>query len=76
MRYKQNLYTADSKVYSYNTIVGKIDHKNRTIKEVKWWDKIKRLDLNGNRFTKQSPTTSRHLHYVAREINYELIRNK
>ena len=76
MRYKQNLYTTDDKVYSYNTIVGEIDHENSTITEVKWWDKITRYDLHGSKFSKQSPTTSRHLHYVANEMNYKLIRSK
>ena len=76
MRYKQNLFTTDSKVYSYKVLVGTINHNNKTITEVKWWDKIAKCDLQGNKFTKQSPTTSKHLHHVANELNYKLIRTR
>ena len=60
-RYNQNLKVIDNKVYSYNTLVAKI--KGNKIKKVKW-------NVNG---MTTSPTTSKHINYVARELNLELI---
>ena len=58
-KYKQNLTIIDNKeVQSYNTIVAKIDHKNRQINQLGWW----------------SVTTQKHINYVASEYNYELIK--
>ena len=60
-RYNQNLKVIDNKVYSYNTLVAKI--KGNKIKKVKW-------NVNG---MTTSPTTSKHINYVAKELNLELI---
>ena len=58
-KYKQNLTIIDNKeVQSYNTIVAKIDHKNREINQLGWW----------------SVTTQKHINYVANEYNYKLIK--
>lgn len=68
-RYKQNLKVIDNKVYSYDTLVAKI--KGNKIKKVKWkvWVKGDILDKE----ITTSPTTSKHINYVARELNLELI---
>ena len=68
-RYKQNLKVIGSGVYSYNTLVAKI--KGNKIKKVKWkvWVKGDILDKE----ITTSPTTSKHINYVARELNLELI---
>ena len=56
-KYKQNLTIIDNKkVQSYNTIVARIDHKNRQINQLGWW----------------SVTTQKHINYVANEYNYKL----
>tara|TARA_R100000234_G_scaffold115805_1_gene92143 strand:+ start:467 stop:661 length:195 start_codon:yes stop_codon:yes gene_type:complete len=55
-RYKQNLRATDDHVYSYETKVAEIDHRNRTIKPLGWW----------------SPTTSKHINYVGSEYGYEV----
>ena len=55
-RYKQNLRATDNHVYSYNTKVAEIDHRNRTIKPLGWW----------------SVTTSKHINYVGSEYGYEV----
>ncbi|MAE83562.1 MAG: hypothetical protein CMB80_12540 [Flammeovirgaceae bacterium] len=57
-RYKTNLRVSSHSIYSYNTKVAKIDHIKRTIKPLGWW----------------SVTTSKHINYVAREYNYEVIK--
>ena len=61
-KYKQNLRVENNKVYSYNTLVAKI--QGNTLKKVDW--------NVGGRTT--SPTTSKHINYVARELNLELIK--
>lgn len=68
-RYKQNLKVVNNKVYSYDTLVAKI--KGDTIKKVKWkvWVKGDILDKE----ITTSPTTSKHINYVAQELNLELI---
>tara|TARA_R110002012_G_scaffold23623_1_gene80077 strand:+ start:411 stop:605 length:195 start_codon:yes stop_codon:yes gene_type:complete len=55
-KYKQNLRATDEAVYSYDTRVAEIDHRNRTIKPLGWW----------------SRTTSKHINYVGSEYNYEV----
>ncbi len=60
-RYKQNLKVIDNKVYSYDTLVAKI--KGNKIKKVKW--NVKGMTT--------SPTTSKHINYVANELNLTLI---
>ena len=68
-RYKQNLKVIDNKVYSYDTLVAKI--KGNKIKKVKWkvWVKGDILDKE----ITTSPTTSKHINYVANELNLTLI---
>jgi hypothetical protein len=60
-RYKQNLKVIDNKVYSYETLVAKI--KGDQIYKVKW--NVKGMTT--------SPTTSKHINYVAKELNLKLI---
>ena len=60
-RYKQNLKVIDNKVYSYDTLVAKI--KGNKIKKVRW--NVKGMTT--------SPTTSKHINYVANELNLTLI---
>ena len=60
-RYKQNLKVIDNNVYSYNTLVAKI--KGDKLQKVKW-------NVNG---MTTSPTTSKHINYVANELNLTLI---
>ena len=55
-RYKQNLRATDSHIWSYNTKVAEIDHRNRTIKPLGWW----------------SVTTSKHINYVGSEYGYKV----
>ena len=55
-RYKQNLRATDDAVYSYNTRVAEINHRDRTITPLGWW----------------SVTTSKHINYVASEYDYEV----
>jgi hypothetical protein len=54
-RYKKNLRYDHEYIYSYNTKVAEIDHKNRVVKPLGWW----------------SPTTSKHINYVAKELGYK-----
>ena len=60
-RYKQNLKVIDNKVYSYDTLVAKIKG-----------DQIYKVNWNVNGMT-TSPTTSKHINYVANELNLKLI---
>lgn len=55
-KYKQNLRATDDYVYSYETKVAEIDHKNRTITPLDWY----------------SVTTSKHINYVGSEYGYEV----
>ena len=56
-RYKKNLRADDNYVNSFNTKVALIDHKNRTIYKLGYW----------------SMTTSKHINYVAKEYNYDIL---
>ena len=60
-RYKQNLKVIGSGVYSYNTLVAEI--VGDKLQKVQW-------RVNGR---SSSPTTSKHINYVAQELNLELI---
>ena len=75
-KYFQNLSILDAKqikengivkyvkgVYSYNTLVAIIDETKMTIKKTEW--KV--------RGKTSSPTTSKHINYVARENNLTFI---
>lgn len=59
-RYKQNLKIEDNKVISYWTHVATING-DQLIKEA--WNVAGRTS---------SPTTTRHINYVARELNLKL----
>ena len=67
-RYKQNLLINQKAVYSYNTEVAKIDHIKKQVIIVRWW-------LESSEHDKQTPTTSKHIYYVARELGYQVINN-
>ena len=60
-RYKQNLRVIGSNVYSYDTLVAEI--VGTELHKVPW-------RVNG---MTSSPTTSKHVNYVARELNLKLI---
>jgi len=55
-RYKQNLRATEDHIYSYDTKVAEIDHKNKQITPLGWW----------------SVTTSKHINYVGSEYGYEV----
>ena len=58
-KYKQNLsIIVNKEIQSYETIVAKIDHIKKQIKQLGWW----------------SVTTQKHINYVANEYNYKLIK--
>ena len=56
-RYKQNLKIEGNRVISYVTHVATIDWSNRELHQLGWW----------------SMTTQKHINYVAREYNLDLI---
>ena len=62
-RYKQNLKVVDDEIFSYNTKVAVIDHANEYVIVVPW-------NVGGRT---SSPTTSKHVNYVAREYGYIVI---
>jgi hypothetical protein len=55
-RYNKNLRVVDEKIYSYYTHVADINIEFKIVKVLEWW----------------SVTTSKHINYVARELNYKL----
>ena len=55
-RYKQNLRASHNAVYSYDTRVANINHRDRTITPLGWW----------------SVTTSKHINYVGSEYGYKV----
>lgn len=61
-RYKQNLKIVGNSVYSYNTHVAEI--VGNELRKIPW-------RVNG---MSSSPTTSKHINYVARELNLNLIK--
>lgn len=56
-RYFNNLTVQGTDVISYVTKVAEIDHKNEQVLRLGWW----------------STTTSKHINYVASELNYTVI---
>ena len=64
-RYKQNLKVSGLEIYSYNTLVAKIDHFMEYVVLVPW--------CIGGRTS--SPTTSKHINYVAKELGYIVVEN-
>ena len=61
-KYKQNLRVVNNNVYSYNTLVAEII--GNELHRVAW-------KVNG---MTTSPTTSKHINYVAQELNLTLIK--
>ena len=61
-RYKENLKIVGNNVYSYNTLVAEIVGKE--LHKIAW-----RVDGMSS-----SPTTSKHINYVASELNLNLIK--
>ncbi len=60
-RYKQNLKRIGNSIYSYDTHVAQIQD-----------GKLHKLKWNVRGMT-SSPTTSKHINYVAKELNLEII---
>ena len=60
-RYKQNLRLIGKDVISYNTHVAEI--KDGKLYKLKW-------NVRG---MTSSPTTTKHINYIARELNLEII---
>lgn len=60
-RYKQNLRVEGDKVYSYDTLVA--EKKDAYLVKVPW-------NVGGR---KTSPTTNKHINYVAREWGCEVV---
>ena len=61
-KYKMNLRVNGNNIYSYNTLVAEII--GNELHKVTW-------KVNG---MTSSPTTSKHVNYVAREFNLKLIK--
>jgi hypothetical protein len=57
-KYKQNLRIEGHKVFSYNTLVARINRGETHLTQLGWW----------------SMTTQKHINYVARELNLTLIK--
>lgn len=57
-RYKQNLKVNENKIYSYNTNVAIINHDNKTILVPKYYSK----------------TTTKHINYITKLLNYSQIK--
>lgn len=60
VRYKQNLKVVDNKVYSYSTHVANIYHRERVVEQLGYW----------------SVTTQKHINYVAKILNFNIIKNE
>jgi len=54
-KYKDNLSYDDKFIYSYNTKVAEIDHRNGVVKPLGYW----------------SVTTSKHINYAAAQLGYK-----
>jgi hypothetical protein len=54
-KYKENLTYDDKFIYSYNTKVAEINHKNKVVIPLGFW----------------SPTTSKHINYASQELGYK-----
>lgn len=55
-KYKQNLCMVNNEVYSYSTHVATVDPYKNELKLHGWW----------------SQTTSKHVNYVAKELNLKI----
>ena len=73
-KYKENLRIINNRdVYSYNTLVARINRGKTHLTKLNW--EIKR-DWNGkHEKIDASPTTSRHINYVAEYYNLKVIDN-
>ncbi len=60
-KYKQNLKQVDNNIISYDTVVAQI--KDNKLHLVNWY-----VPGVGS----HSPTTSRHINYVAQQLNLEI----
>lgn len=67
-KYKQNLKVLNNYIYSYNTKIGYINHIKKEVTKIQF-----RILYKGNILT-TSPTSSKHINYVANELNYKLIK--
>ena len=56
-KYKDNLTIQGNDVISYKTKVAVIDHSTYEVVKLGWW----------------SPTTSKHINYVANQLKYDLV---
>ena len=65
-RYKQNLKVSGNEIYSYNTLVATIDHLMEYVVLEAW-------NVGGRT---SSPTTSRHINYVAKEYGYKVVQKE
>ena len=54
-KYKENLTYDDKFIYSYNTKVAEINHKNKVVIPLGFW----------------STTTSKHINYASQELGYK-----
>lgn len=54
----QDEFVKGTKIYSYNTHVADIDHKNKTVRPNGYYSK----------------TTSKHINYVAKEYGYKVVK--
>jgi len=70
-RYKNNLCQVDNKIFSYDTHIATI--KGNTLKAEKW--EIERVWGGKTEKITSSPTTSKHLNFVANELNLNLVKS-
>ena len=63
-KYNNNLTRVGNKIYSYNTNVARIDGKKLIV--LPW--RIKRTWNNQTQFITSSPTTSKHINFIAEEL--------
>ena len=71
-KYKQNLRVENNgKVYSYNTLVARINRGETHLTLVDW--EINRDWKGNNENISTSPTTKRHINYVAQELELKII---
>jgi len=65
-KFKQNLKVTDNSIYSYDTKVAEIDHKNKEVIPLEW-----SVYFKGRRNT-SSATTTKHINHVASELGYSI----
>lgn len=58
-RYKQTLQVDGTEIYSYDTHVANIDHERKIVIALNWY----------------SVTTSKHINYVASQLDYEVVKS-